>query len=197
MKLNTLLLSFVLTLFVSINANPVPQVQKSPIDVPLLDIDEKWKKWKDQVTFKHAPNIDFRDLDSIPYPIYDCTEAEKKVDILEQNCHNIDPNALFFRNHPWDCKITHVCLIPCANKSLFLSGALIDFKYYCSANYSNNDVCNFGTNNYNFAKCLEINNEYFGFSYSFPTISFNTKVNSELPKDLKMTLEGTVNQSIN
>jgi len=206
MRLNTLLLSSVLTLFASINANPVPQVQRLPIDVPDLPSingEEKWEKWKDQVSFKHAPNIELRPGDYIP--AYDCTEAERRVDVQEQNCYNANANALFYRNHPWNCQITHVCFIPCFVFNKLPRGTIIESKYYCKADYSSVNSCKYGTIDYDFDKCLEETSTILGFSYNtvqgpiLPIIKEYGNIIESSPslKDLQMKMEGDVKQRIN
>jgi len=142
MRLNTLLLLFsVLTLFVSINATPVPLEQKRPIDPG------------------HSQNPDD---DDIQKP--NCTVEESIVANQKRNCDNV--SGKFIRNYPVNCKVSYVCLIPCINKTL--NGVEIEYVRYCSAHYSSYPSCKFDDDEYNFTRCLEQTSNDLDFYYRFP-----------------------------
>jgi len=193
MRLNTILLSSVLTLFASINANPVPQVEKLPIG-RVNDLEKDWKNWDDLTHLKHAPN-EFKG-EYIPAP--ECSiEEEEKIIIQKKNCDKV--NGLFFRNYSWRCNIDYVCFIPCDINS-FARGIVIESKRYCKANYSNINSCKYETSDYDFNQCLDKTSSIFHFQYTTPVNSFiedYRKGEVKLPFSSEMKMEGVVSQSIN
>jgi len=169
MRLNTLLLSSVLTLFVSINANPVPQVQRFPSGPNSID---DWNKKINLDQFMHAPQGE-QQIN------YDCTEEEKNIDIQREKC--VNANGLFYRNNPIGCNIEYVCFIPCIpGIKMVVSKTLIESKYYCSADYSSIPFCKYGTIDYNFKQCLEKASSLFYFSYT-SSKPFEEYVDTGLP----------------